>query len=257
MVYAATGSGVYRKSLNGTGGPPVSITLDNATHVILTDNYVVWRRGGGELRSKPKGNPDADAGILYAGASNTNSIHPRVADQFLIVRNEDVYACGGGGGACAGDVLVHAGVQDVLPRGSSFDFTAADVDGVAVFQCTANCTQPEAGTRFALGGQVVPDLASNDDFLFWIDKGNGRVRRVPRMGGVADDVMTNLVAPVVLALDNQGRVVVGTEANGVFRGPANGRCTAPPGPSEQVRALTFGPAGGVMATDTQIKTLRP
>jgi hypothetical protein len=225
----------------------------------LTDDFVVWRKSGGALFSKSRVNLQPDAGVLYGGATNTNSIALRntTQNQFVIVRALDVYACGAGGGACAGTVLEHAGVQDVVARGTSFDFTATASDGVAVFKCESSCSSPDAGLRLALGGQVVPDLVSDDVFLYWADAQGGRVRRVARAGGQAEDVMTNLVDPRFLALDQQARIVVGTSSNGVFRGPAAGRCVAPPGPAEQVVALTVGPAGGIVANQTQLRKLRP
>lgn len=159
-------------------------------------------------------------------------------------------------GSCTGTAL-NRRVRDVVARGTAFDFVADDTDGVGVHHRASSCELGDAGARLASGGSEVADLVSDDDHLYWSDRAGGRVRRVPRAGGAASDVMTGLGAPRHLALDAMSRVLVGTDANGVFRGWMNGTCAAVATKIAPVGALAVGPTAAFVANATSLRKLRP
>ena len=225
-VYIGTSTGLARAPANGGVPAPVISGIGACSRVVLGGDYVVARFGTGSLRVKNKGAITDDASVP-SQSGNAVGLDSRSASAFFVHRVDSTFTCPFVTTSCS-QILDHVGVSAAAPGPSGgIDFMAAYGSTAGVFHCGANCDAPDSGTLLTTASQPSSKLAtSDDDFVYFLDRTAKALRKIPRAGGPASDVITGLVEPIDVELDSMGRFVIATLANGVFRGPKAG-CVAP------------------------------
>jgi len=251
-VYWSEQGGVFRATVGGMS--PVAVANEGATHIVLGGTLVAWRTPATNIRFKPKADVTGDAGVPNS-AAGSRGISPRAADSFFSRRNDGIFSCTT---TICGEIVNHDAPTDVVGVPSGFDFMASNGNVVGVYHCTSGCAAADAGELLATASMLSSEVAGDSDFVYWVDVAKGAVRKVVRQAGATPiDVITGLVEPRDVAIDDSGRIIVTTFGNGIFRGPKTG-CVAPAVPATSIVAASHVAGNTVWYSEgTAIKRVSP
>jgi hypothetical protein len=226
-LYWCTSVGTTRAAIADAATPePVFRNFGACTHVVVGD-FVASRFQSGALRVKPKIDLDTDASIPNISGGATTGIDPRTATTFFGRTMANTYSCPSTVTSCS-EAVDRPNISHVMNSAAGgFDFMAPYGTTSGVFNCASNCGVDEAGVLLATASDNLSTKIANDAmFVYFLDRSAGKVRRVPRGGGLASDLITGLTEPVDFAIDAMDRLVIATLTSGVFRAPKSG-CAAP------------------------------
>jgi hypothetical protein len=212
LYWTTLGSGVRRARIQDFG---VIETVENvdARSIALTATYVTWMRSDHRVFAKPKSSLTTPTSTLW-NYVNANSIVPHGGDDVLIVNTTAVSSCAAGGTTCP-QLLTQDGLTAVAPGTAPALVYISSLPDNGVWFCPSNCRALDASAPIATAQPAPIAIAADATRVFWVDRSLGAVRRIPRSGGAVENVVTGLVEPFTLSLDDESVVVAA--ANGIFR----------------------------------------